>query len=60
MKPVGDSKVSSKFQVTITKAARDILGLAPGDLVVFLVNDQQVLLNKGEIRAVESNRRETS
>jgi AbrB family looped-hinge helix DNA binding protein len=60
MKSLGDSKVSSKFQVTVTKAARDILGLAPGDLVVFLVNDHQVLLKKGEIRALESKWRETN
>jgi AbrB family looped-hinge helix DNA binding protein len=50
MKNVGDSRLTSKFQVTIPKAVRGFMGLDKGDLLVFVINKSEIVLKKGEIR----------
>ncbi len=42
------SRVSSKGQVTIPVEVRQHLGLEPGDVVVYDVEDDRVLLRRGE------------
>ncbi len=49
MKALGDSKLTSKFQVTVPKAVREILGLDTGDRLVFIRNHDQILVKKGKI-----------
>ena len=50
MKALGDSRLSRKFQVTVPKTVRRLLGLDAGDLLVFVMFRDQVLVKKGEIR----------
>lgn len=40
------SKLTSKFQATIPLAVRRVLGLKPGDAVVFEVEDGKVMLRR--------------
>ena len=42
------SRLSSKGQVTIPKEVRDALGLEPGDLVTYEMQDGVVVLQKAE------------
>jgi AbrB family looped-hinge helix DNA binding protein len=50
MKALGDSKLSAKYQVTIPKRVRELLKLDVRDLVLFVVDNGNVLLKKGEVR----------
>lgn len=50
MKNVGDSRLTSKFQVTIPKNVRKLMQLARGDLVVFVLRRDEIVLKRGEIR----------
>lgn len=40
------SKLSHKGQVTIPKKIREVVGLEPGDLVVYELQDQVVILKR--------------
>lgn len=53
MKTLGDSKLSSKFQVTIPRTVRAFLKTEAGDLILFIKDDGNVLLKKGEVRIKE-------
>jgi AbrB family looped-hinge helix DNA binding protein len=50
MKALGDSRLSSKFQVTVPRDIRSLLGLKAGDLLVFVVKGDEVLLKRGEVQ----------
>jgi AbrB family looped-hinge helix DNA binding protein len=50
MKLLGDSKLSSKFQVTVPKSVRKFLGLDAGDLIVFVRNHDAIVVKKGEVK----------
>jgi len=53
MKPLGDSRLSTKFQVTIPRTVREFLKTGAGDLIVFVKDDGNVLLKKGELKIKE-------
>lgn len=40
------SKVSTKGQTTIPSTVRDVLGLRPGDLIQYVIEDGRVVLQK--------------
>lgn len=40
------SRLTSKYQATIPKNVRELLGLKQGDLVLFAVEDQRVTLER--------------
>jgi len=50
MKLLGDSKLTSKFQVTVPKSVREILRLDAGDRLVFIKNHEQILVKKGRVK----------
>ncbi|MGF3225961.1 AbrB/MazE/SpoVT family DNA-binding domain-containing protein [Facklamia sp. P12932] len=54
---IENAKVMSKGQVTIPKAVRDLMGIAPGDRVSFLVNQGkvQIINSKDYLLAYEEN-----
>jgi|Deesub1362B_J571_1020462.scaffolds.fasta_scaffold00060_105 AbrB family looped-hinge helix DNA binding protein len=43
---LGVATLSVKHQITITKPIRKILGLNPGDRVVFIRKDNEIILRK--------------
>jgi bifunctional DNA-binding transcriptional regulator/antitoxin component of YhaV-PrlF toxin-antitoxin module len=47
---LGEGRLTTKFQTTIPKRARKLLKLDTHDLVVFVRENGQVVLKKGEIR----------
>jgi AbrB family looped-hinge helix DNA binding protein len=47
---VGTSKITRKFQATVPKAVRRQLGLAEGDLLVFVEYHKQIVVKKGTMR----------
>jgi AbrB family looped-hinge helix DNA binding protein len=47
---VGTSKVTRKFQATVPKAVRKQLSLDYGDLLVFLKEDDEIVLKKGTVK----------
>jgi len=49
MESVGTSKVTRKFQATVPKAVREQLSLDYGDLLVFLKEDNKIVLKKGTV-----------
>jgi len=38
--------LSAKYQITVTKPIRKILGLNPGDRVVFIKKDNEIIIRK--------------
>jgi AbrB family looped-hinge helix DNA binding protein len=46
-KVLGTSKLSQKFQVTISKDARKLLDLKAGDRIIFLEEDSVLIIKKG-------------
>lgn len=49
MKIIGDSKVTGKFQATIPRSVRKLLGLDSGDRIVFLAEGAHVVVKKGKL-----------
>lgn len=49
MEPLGTSKVTRKFQATVPKAVRKHLSLDDGDLLVFLMNHDEIVLKRGRV-----------
>jgi AbrB family looped-hinge helix DNA binding protein len=47
---LGQGRLTKKFQTTIPSRARKLLKLDAHDLVVFVMEDDKVVLKKGEIR----------
>ncbi|AIG97391.1 looped-hinge helix DNA binding protein domain protein, AbrB family [Archaeoglobus fulgidus DSM 8774] len=43
---LGLSSVTQKYQVTLTKDVRDVLGVKPGDKVVFVQKGDAVIVKK--------------
>jgi antitoxin PrlF len=41
------SKITSKTQTTIPQTVRDILGVGPGDELVYRIEDGRVILERG-------------
>ena len=50
VEPLGDSKLTSKFQATGPKRVRDRLRLSNGDRLVFARVDGQIVVKKGRIK----------
>jgi AbrB family looped-hinge helix DNA binding protein len=47
---IGTSAVSAKGQVTIPKEIRDVLGLKPGDKVVFIEKENEVSIRRSNVK----------
>jgi AbrB family looped-hinge helix DNA binding protein len=50
VKIFGDSKVTRKFQVTIPRAIRERLKLHSGDRLVFIGENDHILVKKGRLQ----------
>ena len=50
VRALGDSRLSSKFQVTVPRDIRNILELKAGDLLVFVEDGDEILLRRGEVK----------
>jgi AbrB family looped-hinge helix DNA binding protein len=49
MEIIGDSKLTRKFQVTVPKYVRKLLKLDAGDLLVFVRENEQILLKRAKV-----------
>ncbi len=49
MEIIGDSKLTCKFQVTVPKYVRKLLKLDAGDLLVFVRENEQILLKRAKV-----------
>jgi hypothetical protein len=49
-KVVGDSRLSRKYQATVPTHVRSLLKLDAGDLILFVRQNREVILKKGELR----------
>jgi AbrB family looped-hinge helix DNA binding protein len=45
-KPLGSSKVGARYQITIPKDARTELGFQIGDVVIFVKENNKLILTK--------------
>jgi len=50
MQQVGNSKLTRRFQVTVPKPVRKLLGLDAGDLLVFIRDDGTIVIKRGKVR----------
>jgi len=46
---VGTARLSPKYQITVPKRVREILGLDKGDIIHFLEEDGRIFIVKGPI-----------
>jgi len=46
---LGDSKITGKYQVTIPKMVRELLRLENGDLLVFVKEQDAILIKRGKV-----------
>jgi AbrB family looped-hinge helix DNA binding protein len=53
LEPLGTSKVTGKFQATVPKTVRKYLSLDNGDLLVFIKQNNEVVLKKGTVKIVD-------
>lgn len=44
---VASSKVTRRFQITLTKEVRELFDIHQGDLILFVVEDGKLLIMKG-------------
>jgi len=44
---IASSKITRRFQVTITKEVRERFNLKEGDLILFVVEEDRLLIEKG-------------
>jgi len=51
-----DSRLTTKFQVTIPKTVRQLLRLDEGDLLVFVIREDEILLKKGVVKVEDPER----
>jgi len=49
MKILGNSKITEQYQATIPRVVRELLDLELGDHVVFVVENDLVLIKKGKL-----------
>lgn len=50
---IGESKITSRGQVTLPKGVRDKFGLKPGDVLYFLEVDGSIVLKLGPLVLIE-------
>jgi AbrB family looped-hinge helix DNA binding protein len=50
MKLLGNSRLTSKFQVTVPRHVRETLRLDAGDLLLYVKDHNQVILKRGKIK----------
>lgn len=49
-KQLGASKVTGKSQITIPKPVRSLLKIDNGDLVVFVMSNEEVVVKRGKVK----------
>ena len=53
MKQLGSSKVTGKSSITIPKPVRERLKLSNGDLVVFVMSNEEIVVKRGKVKIEE-------
>jgi AbrB family looped-hinge helix DNA binding protein len=55
MEVVGKSTITGKYQLTLPKPVREILGASNGDLLVFVKENGTIVVKRGTVKIDESN-----
>lgn len=50
MKQLGNSRLTSRCQVTVPRSVRRVMKLKTGDLLVFVMRRNEILVKRGEIK----------
>ena len=50
MKRLGAAKVTGKSSITIPKLVREILKIDDGDLVVFVMSNDEIVVKRGKVQ----------
>jgi len=50
MEIVGKASVSGRYQLTLPKRLREFLKIENGDLLVFLKDDDRILVKRGKVK----------
>jgi bifunctional DNA-binding transcriptional regulator/antitoxin component of YhaV-PrlF toxin-antitoxin module len=50
MKQLGNSRLTSRCQVTVPRIVRRLMKLNKGDLLVFVASRNEIVLKKGEVK----------
>ena len=53
MEVVGKSTITGRYQLTLPKRVREFLRAENGDLVVFLKDDDRILVKRGTVKIEE-------
>lgn len=55
MEVMGKSTITGKYQVTLPKSVREILGANNGDLLIFVKENGTIVVKRGIVKIDESN-----
>jgi len=50
---LGKSTVTGRFQLTLPKHVRELLGAENGDLIVFIKDDDEIVVKRGTVKIEE-------
>ena len=50
MKQLGNSRLTSRCQVTVPRSVRRLMKLNTGDLLVFVASRNEIVLKKGQVK----------
>ena len=53
MEVIGRSTITGKYQLTLPKDVRNLLGADNGDLIVFLKDHDKIVVKRGTVRIEE-------
>ena len=53
MKQLGNSRLTSRCQVTVPRSVRRLMKLNTGDLLVFVASRKEIVLKKGQVKIAD-------
>jgi len=53
MEVIGRSTITGKYQLTLPRDVRNLLGAGNGDLIVFIKDHERILVKRGTVKIEE-------